>query len=137
MFLLIVVIVLALLVGCRQQCLPPRLPFRVRALLSSSPRACCSPPLCPRPWFFRPRTSLAKKTLPEGRLPLGCLFASINIWLVGWVFSLPMWLVFYRPPEQEEQLNIVMHRIWSYRVGVCFPQSPYQIQYKHQRPNSL
>lgn len=52
----------------------PCLPFRVRALHFCPPRACCSPPLCPRPCFWggvkpAPKTSLSVGT------PLGCLFA--------------------------------------------------------------
>lgn len=44
MFLLIVVIVLALLVGCRQQCLPPRLCYSGAGVAFFFSSACCSPP---------------------------------------------------------------------------------------------
>lgn len=141
------VIVLVLFVGCRQQCLPPRLCCSSVgvAFLSSSVK--CSPPssypvgrqrclppcpLCPPPAVFCPcpvSGVLASRLVgvglgqvgpspclsafvlpllpyllacylfagrrphhhfclrqkpPDGRRPLGCLFASLPCWLIGW-----------------------------------------------------
>lgn len=199
--MLIVVIVLALLVGCRQQCLPPRLcRSRVGVAFSFSSVRCSPPssypvgrqrclppcPLCPPPAVFcpcpvlavlasrlvgvglgqvGPSPCLSAFVLPLLPYLLACLpfagrrphhhfaFGKTSRWsaspglalspspslLVSWVGGLSSGGVGFLPPASvvEEQLNIVMHRIWSYRLGVCFPQSPYQIQYKHQRPNSL
>ncbi len=117
--------------------LPMPVCFRPAVAGYSSSRACCSPAVSPRPCFWG-----GVKPAPKTSLSVGspwAVYSPSQTLLVSWVGGLSSGGVgssTARRSRKNDYIYIIPAPLRC-PLGVCFPQSPYQIQYKHQRPNSL